>query len=269
MSIRLVLVILLMSVAFQGFAQDCAYDNYYQYITEAKNFVLKKKYKDARDKFKQAFSIEVFPLGRDLDSALLVAAKLKDVEWAYVLSVQLAKGGIPLSYFIKFRKYKWYKKFQESFNDYTTYHYENFDCDLKQKLLDIRKHDISHNKLIHSLREGNCECTFEEIVNSANKLVTNFNQMCIDFYFPTEERMGYYFAKNKIEDYPTGVILIHVFQNGVLLFYEKLKNLACEGIISNEYAETLENIRGFGDSTGVEQEIKIRFKKYQFCPKRF
>lgn len=244
-------------------AQECTRDNYEAVTGKAQKEYNSKNYKNARKYFKEAFSLDIFPAGNDLKTALSTAVLLKDKEWEYSLCCSLAKGGIPLHYFHKFRKEKWYEKFKTDFVSYSKHYDENFNPELRQKLLEVRQHDEKHNSLLHSLREGNKEITYNELVTSANKLINNFKVLCDTYGFPTEEKMGYYFFKNKISDYPTGVLLIHIYQNGVLLYHDNLHTLYCEGAINGRYKEILSHIQGFGNSTGVEQEIYARFKKYR------
>ncbi|WP_273566160.1 hypothetical protein [Maribacter halichondriae] len=70
----------------------------------AKNDCKKENFKEARRNFKLAFEKIVFPLGHDLSYALFTANELEDDQWAGHIAAKLAKGGIPLRYFSKFKK---------------------------------------------------------------------------------------------------------------------------------------------------------------------
>ena len=62
-------------------AQDCQYEYYFHLTDLAKEQVSKKKFKEAKRSFKEAFSNIEFPLGHDLSFALYVADQTKDNEW--------------------------------------------------------------------------------------------------------------------------------------------------------------------------------------------
>ena len=56
---------------------------------------------------------------------------------------------------------------------------------------------------------------------------------------------------------------IHSYQRGELIFKKDLQQIACRGILHQNYVEILENMTGFGNNTGVEQEMKARYSKYR------
>src|SRR5690606_25738979 len=103
-------------------AQECKYSEYYSLTDVARKHFFKKNYKDAKKIFKLAFSKIDFPHGHDLSFALVSAIKTKDNFWAREIAEKLAKGGIPLRYFAKYKKEKWYKEFQAEFESYSKYY---------------------------------------------------------------------------------------------------------------------------------------------------
>ena len=42
-----------------------------------------------------------------------------------------------------------------------------------------------------------------------------------------------------------------------------MHEIVCNGGLHPNYEETLKKIKGFGNSTGVEQEMKVRYKKFR------
>ncbi len=42
-----------------------------------------------------------------------------------------------------------------------------------------------------------------------------------------------------------------------------MSNIVCSGGLRPEWTETLKKTRGFGNSTGVEQEMKARYEKFR------
>lgn len=248
-------------------AQDCLYSEYFRLTTEAEKAFRRNDYKQASKNYKLAFAATDFPLGNDLAIALHVATKQKDKDWAETIAIQLAKGGIPLAYFSKQVKFEWYQKFVSDFNCYTEYHTLNFNAKLKKELLQLKKEDLEWNTTFHRWRTREIELTEKELLEGFANRLKNFEAMCKEYGFPSERVMGYYYSKKQITPYPTGLLLVHIYQGGVLLYKNDLDNLVCNGYITPGYADTLKNIRGFGDSTGVEQEVKARIKKFRSLKK--
>ena len=83
--------------------------------------------------------------------------------------------------------------------------------------------------------------------------------------FPNEKLMGYHYVrrKNSIVRSNSGVLIIYIYQRGVLVFENEINEIVCDGGLHPNYEETLKKIRGFGNSTGVEQEMKARYEKYR------
>ena len=90
-------------------AQECDYNDYFIQIALAKKDYNEQDFKEASNKFKNAFLMVDFPHGQDLSFALLIAKKTKDDVWMEEIAVQMAKGGVPLKYFKYYKKYSWYK----------------------------------------------------------------------------------------------------------------------------------------------------------------
>ena len=84
-------------------------ENYHEFYSTSWEWKKKQNYKEASKEFKLAFSKTTFPLGFDLDLALVTANKTKDNLWAGLIAEKLAKGGVPLRYFVKYKKKEWYK----------------------------------------------------------------------------------------------------------------------------------------------------------------
>jgi hypothetical protein len=246
-------------------AQECEYAEYYTLVTSAWENYNNTDFKEAELKLKLAFTKTDFPLGKDLNLALLVARKRKDSEWAEQISIKLAKGGVPLRYFEKLKIFKWHEKFKSDFKTYSDYYNENYKPELREEFTSLLKRDVEFNSKYHEWRTRENEMTLEELIDGASQILLDFKKLNDTYGFPNEQLMGYNYVrrKNNVEHYNTEVLIIHTYQRGVLIFEDKIHEIVCEGGLNPIYKETLKGIRGFGDSTGVEQEMKARFKKYR------
>ena len=45
-------------------------------------------------------------------------------------------------------------------------------------------------------------------------------------------------------------------------FENEIPYIVCNGGLHPKWIDTLKKIRGFGNSTGIEQEMKARYKKF-------
>ncbi len=246
-------------------AQECEHAEYYRIVDSAKKDYSKQDFKEANQKFKLAFSKTDFPLGHDLSYALISAIKSKDDYWAGTIAENLAKGGIPLRYFVKYKKEKWYKKFSSEFENHSTYYKDSLNPVLKDKLLSLLEKDREFNSKYHEWRTRETELTLQELIKGANEILEEFNTLTEEYGFPSERIMGYNYVrrKNAIENFPIEVLIVHIYQRGVLIFENEIPNIVCNGGLHPQWIETLKKIRGFGNSTGVEQEMKARYEKFR------
>lgn len=252
---------LLLTINISG--QECEYDEYFSLTAEARQGFNERNYKAAGEALKSAFSKVDFPLGTDLSLALTIARKTKDEDWAERICIQLAKGGIPLEFFDSLKKFSWYNKFYDNYSSYQEYYYANFNFALRQKLLEAKKADHEWNEQYHKWRVRQIEMTEEELVKGYSGRLIQFEEVCTKYGFPSEKAMGYYYDKKQVAQYPTGVLLIHIYQGGVPLYLNELDELVCKGYLTPNYAATLSTIKGFGNGTGIEQEVKARIKKFR------
>jgi hypothetical protein len=246
-------------------AQECEYTEYYPLVDSAFKNYSEENYKEAEKNLKLAFNKTDFPLGKDLNLALIVAQKRDDSEWTEKISISLAKGGVPLRYFVKFKNFKWYKKFLIDFEDYSRYYAENFKPELREKIISLLKQDTDFNSKYHQWRAREIEISLQELIDGATKIQTEFKLLTYKYGFPNERIMGYNYVyrKHNIERYPTDVLMIHIYQRGTLIFKEDIPNIVCKGGLVPSSGITLKEIRGFGNSDGIEQEMKIRYEKYR------
>ncbi|MDT0540201.1 hypothetical protein [Croceitalea sp. P059] len=238
---------------------------YFRLTDLAKNDCKKENFKDARRNFELAFEKNVFPLGHDLSYALFTADKLKDDQWARDIAEKLAKGGIPLRYFVKFKKNKWYKEFESDFQNYAEHFKEHFDLEIKNRFLQISKDDSDFTDKYHEWRERKIELPIQELIDGATSVLTDFKDFNIEYGFPNELKMGYNYVrqKNRIEPYKIDVLMIHIYQMGTRLFKDDIHSFVCSGSFHSSFEKTIERIHGFGDSTGIEQEMKARYEKFR------
>jgi hypothetical protein len=246
-------------------AQQCKYNEYYQLTDEAKKHYSSKKYKEASKYYKLAFSKIDFPLGHDLSFALFTANKAKDDFWAAEIAEKLAKGGVPMRYFIQFKKKKWYSKFESEFNNYTQYFNENFNITLRKELMLLLNKDIENTNKYHQWRNREIQINFRDLIDERKKILSDFEKKISKYGFPNEKLIGYNYIrkKNIIEPFKFNVLMVHIYQFGVPLLKSAISTIACEGGLPPNYEKVLENIQGFGNSTGIEQEMKARYKKFR------
>lgn len=245
--------------------QNCEYVAYFRLTDLAIKECKKENFKEAKKNFKLAFEKTVFPQGHDLSYALFTANKLKDDQWSLQVAKKLAEGGIPLKYFAQFKKKKWYKEFQANFHKYDEHYKEHFDLDLKNRFLDIYQKDFERNQQYHEWREGKIELTLQELIDGATQVTSEFKEFIDEYGFPSEQKMGYNYVRriNRIEEYSSVTLLIHVFQIGDLTFKDRIDDFTCSGGIHSKYNKTLHEIRGFGNGTGIKQEMETRYTKYR------
>jgi len=246
-------------------AQKCEYEEYFRFTDLAKKAFNTENFKDARKSFKLAFKETIFPLGHDLSYALIAANETKDYEWAGQIAKKLAQGGVPLRYFIRYKKKKWHKEFKSSFNSYNAYYEECFDQEMKKRLLQIEQNDFEFTTKYHDWRARKIELQIQELIDGATKIVVDFKSFKEKYGFPNEREMGYNYIhiKNRIEPYKTDVLMVHIYQMGTPIFRNNIHDFACEGSLHTNFEEVIEKIQGFGDSTGIEQEMRARYKKFR------
>ena len=246
-------------------AQNCEYAEYYPLVELASKNYSDKNYEDAEKNLRLAFTKTDHPLGADLHLAFSVAPKTNDTKWAEQIAIRLAKGGIPLRYFRYYKKSSWYEQFSADFQTFSDYYNANYNPELRDDLLDLISRDKEFNSNYHDWRTRKINLSLDELINGASKIISDFKQMTDKYGFPNERLTGYNYIrrKNSVEYYNTDALIIHIYQRGVIIFEDEIHDIVCEGGLHPNYEETLKKIRGFGNSTGVEQEMKVRYKMYR------
>ncbi|WP_396596923.1 hypothetical protein [Dokdonia sp. R86516] len=262
---HILLILIILSFTAKSIAQDCEYKEYYPLVELARKNYSDKNYNEVVKNLKIAFAKTEHPFGADLHFALAVAQKQKNNEWAEQIAMRLAKGGVPLQYFRYHKKSEWYDAFNANFNTYSDYYKENYNQELRNSYVALLNRDREFNSTYHDWRTRKIELTLDELINGASEIISDFDQMTDKYGFPNEKLMGYYYVrrKNSIEHYNSEVLIIHIYQRGVLVFENEIDKIVCDGGLHPKYEETLKKIRGFGNSTGVEQEMKVRYAKYR------
>lgn len=245
--------------------QKCEYAEYFRLTDLAKIDCNKQNFKEAVRNFKLAFKETEFILGHDLSYALIAANEIKDNQWAGQIAKKLAEGGIPLRYFSKFKKKKWYKEFEVAFQNYAEYYEECLNKEMRNRFLEISQNDFEFTNKYHDWRERKIEIPIQELIDGATKILMDFKNFNEKYGFPNEQEMGYNYVrrKNRIEPYKVDVLLIHIYQMGTPIFKDDIHNFVCKGSLHTSFEKTIERIQGFGDSTGIEQEMKARYKKFR------
>ena len=256
------LIILIFFTNYSFCQENCKYGEYSYLIIMALDEISFEEYHKANENYRLAFSKVETPFSTDLISALKVAKEIKDTIQIKEFAVMLAKGGIPLEYFKEYNNYKWYPQFESDFENFRTFYKSNFNSKLRSNLLSLRKQDSLFNDNFHKWRKGEIELTLEDLITGATSITKGFEKLVETYGFPCEKRMGYYYENGEIAEFPVKVLLIHIYQRGVLLYKETLSSIVCEGELRFGEEMSLETFRGFGNSTGIEQEMKVRFEKF-------
>lgn len=241
--------------------QDCLYDNYFKLCGAALNDYSSNRLEEAAGKYKLAFKSVGFSLGSDLQNALIVAQQTQDTTWAYEVAKLLAKGGIPIEYFNEFEHYSWFIQFKNEYHCFTAYYDTHFDKVAREKFLDLCLSDSTFNASYHEWCSGKIEMTLVELIDGAAAILDSLKSIIHDHGFPCEQIMGYYFKKSEVKMYPITPLLIHIYQRGELFYMDRLSNISCDGKLRPVDAFDIGRFRGFGDSTGIEQEMKIRWQR--------
>ncbi|WP_145758395.1 hypothetical protein [Sediminicola sp. YIK13] len=262
---KLILIVTSIFLMSNLSGQECEYEEYFRLTDLAKKEFSEQNFNGAKRNFQLAFAKTDIPLGHDLSYALVTANETKDNEWAEHVAEKLAKGGTPLRYFAKFKKKKWYNKFKSNFELHAKYYVDHFNIEMRNRFLEISQDDYEFTNKYHQWRERKIELTLQELIDGATKILTDFKDFNEKYGFPNEQHMGYNYVrhKNRIEPYHVDVIMIHSNQWGVLTYEDKIHDLVCTGGIHPSFEKSLKGIRGYGNSTGVEQEMQARYAKYR------
>lgn len=244
-------------------SQNCNYQVYNNFIELANKEKLSGNLKEANKYFQLAFENTDFPFGNDLSYALETAVQTKDKVFMEKIAIKLAKGGIPKEFFEKFESYKWHKTFIIEFPNYQKYYFENFNQELKKSLIELERYDYTVNSHFHEWRTRKIEHSTDTLVSEFTKVSKKFQNIVEKFGFPSERNFGYYYNKKRVYELPTFVILTHIYQRGELLYIDKLNQLYCDGNLNYYQSNQLLTIRGFGNSSGIYQEMQARKNKFR------
>lgn len=255
--------LLLIFMSGAASAQECKYEKYFYWSEMATLDYQAGNWAGANDKFKKTFSKAPFPLGADLNLALKTAVQVRDTLWADTLAVYLAKGGIPLAFFQPFRNYEWYDAFEHSFDQYRAWYNTRFDTVLIEKMTKLYIRDSLFNAQYHLWRTRKIEMPLDEMIAGAKGISREFKEIISEHGFPCEQNMGYWYRDGKIDEFPLLVLLAHIYQRGELLYKDRLTNIICDGKFRRTQQAVLNGFNGYGDNTGVEQEMKIRYEQYR------
>lgn len=246
-------------------AQICKYTEYHSLAGLAKKSYSEKKYEEAKRYFQLAFSKTEFSFGEDLHLALFTANKLKDDSWAIAIAEDLAKGGIPMRYFVRFKKEKWFSDFQSEFTTYSKYYFRNFNKEFREKFTLLLEKDAEFIENYHKWRTREIEISLNDLIDKASDIVLDFEQMIEKFGFPYERLIGYNYVyrKSVVEPFGVFVLLVHTYQHGVSILKDDLSQIVCEGGLALDRADTLRKIDISENNVGVEQNMTARYLKYR------
>lgn len=259
----LLLNVILFIASFLEFSnlEECDYTDYWYFTGRASISYSNGNIIESAKHFKKAFAENVFAWGNDLDLALKIAVDMKDTLWANQLSIQLAKGGIPLEHFYSYQSDTWYPKFQRDYATYKRHYEETFNVDQKTAVLALIELDREYNEKFHRFRRGEIELTLTELVDDAEEVRDELTRIIKTFGFPSEKTMGYYYHEKKVARFPLVVLLIHIFQRGDLFLKPHLNKLVCKGYLRPPDQALLNGSQGYGESSGIEDEMIIKYNR--------
>jgi hypothetical protein len=243
--------------------QGCLYEIYFKLCGAAHADYASNRPEAAADTYKLAFRSVDFSLGTDLQNALIVARQTQDTTWAYEIARLLARGGVPLEYFGEFEHYKWYDQFAAEFASLRAYYAATFDHVARQKFLALCLQDSIFNSSYHAFRTGKLDLSLDELIDGATVVLDSLKALIHLHGFPCEQLMGYYYQDGAVGKYPITPLLIHIYQCGELFYIDRLPVISCDGKLRPVDAFDISRFRGLGDSTGIEQEMSIRWQKYR------
>lgn len=248
-------------------SERCKYQEYYQDVTNA----LTEKHSNnnwtkANELFKSAFKKVKTPFGKDLEEALEISIKLNDEKQIQFITQKLLRGGIPIEYFNQYSsilKSDWWKKI-----DYPKIEKEykrDYDKTFLNKLISLRTQDSLFNVEYHKFRKGETEFELNYLIEKAKGIYDGFKELDNTHGFPSEVNTGYYYRNNKIQNLPTKVVLIHIHQFGEPIIKNEFtfEELVCNGHLTENDYEQLNNTISIGRGKGYEHEMNIFYEKYK------
>lgn len=246
-----------------SFAQECNYEDYHELVALGKKHVSRANYKEGAASFKKAFSSVDFPLGHDLSYALIAAVKTKDHTWSKEIAEQLVKGGIPINYFVKYKKTPWYNSLKANYKSYCQYYEQQFNLELKKRWLSLIQLDKEVNETMHKFREARIKLTVEEMIIISKSVSDEFRAIVENYGFPGEQELGYLYikSKNRIENYKSNILVRHIYQRGETWYDDQIDYFICKGKLRYKDTVSKESI-GFWYGIGLEAVMQECYNRY-------
>ena len=199
--------------------------------------------------------------------ALNLAIKTKDPDMIHDMAVRLAKGGIPMRYFRRFKAHKWFPDFEKRFSIYDSIYKNTYNLGYKERLIHLMSYDSDFNKRYHQWRSGKIDMTLKEMIFEAQYISKEFESLINEFGLPIEKEIGYFYDRKykKVTNFPVAALIIHIHQLGKLVINpDQIYSLVCHGTLNSEYKDIIPKVRGFGGgNVSIEEEMTIRYSKYK------
>ena len=202
-----------------------------------------------------------FPVSSQMRYFLMLAKEKEDKEWLYFLSEKLIRGGAPLSYVKRHLDDNAFTELQVISEELVKEFNSRFNSNYRNRLKDIFKFDTEFNQKYHKWRRGEIELSKEEMINGAEQVYSKFMILNEEIGFPSESTLGYFIEDNKMISYHT-TLLFHIYQSGELVFHDELDSLYRIGLIDASLVQNLKMNRGFGDSSGIRNEMSLRYDRF-------
>ena len=260
---HLYLLIGICSLSLNGIGQgSCEYENYFYYTTSAFKENGDGNTSKAIELFEKAFNSVDHPLGYDLGVCLNQSVELKDNIRSLKYASTLAKGGVKMDYFLQFEHEPWFKEFQENYDTYRNHFRSHYQTELRQKLIHLRHQDSLYNVDYHNWRKGKISLSYEQLLSGAEAIRDSLVSIIKTHGFPHEKNSGFYSDGESIGQFPLGIVIHHLFQLGDRSLHKSLDKISCNGSLRPVEITSLKGVQGFGDSTGIADEMTIRWERY-------
>ena len=205
---------------------------------------------------------ERLPNSSDIKLLLRLAKKKLDFELMRMIEQKLLIGGIELKEVEEIISPIHIQSNKNDLLELAKPCYHRIDTSMRKLLMIAKSKDSLYNSIYHEWRKGEINLTKDELINNALEVHNSFNLIINTIGFPSENKIGYYSMDGQIVTYHE-TLLIHTYQRGELPFVHKLDSLHRNGYIDINLYNNLKSIRGFGNSTGVKDELTIRYNKYK------
>jgi len=224
-----------------------------------------KDFCKANEIYKKILTEVETPFHEEMIKGIESASKCNDEDQLLSISIKLAKGGIPVSFFKQFDNTYWYHWFLDDFAEYEKHYRENYNPLLKERIISLIKEDSAYNAEYHKFREGAKYVSLEYQITGAESISSQFADLNNEYGFPSEKRMGYNLSDGQLKDYDLWTLILHIYQRGEILYenanYTRLIGVGDMHFLDEIFLDNNIGCSGIPDY-GIVNEIQYRYIKY-------